>query len=203
MSRVAALPPAPMNHVKIFSLAPPRCPCGAGTTVVPNISVWQISVSRKWKPQLDWVMKLVPHDLMRRIRFWRKQSPEQDFKYLYWTISKILSSNLTCVREHKWLIGSGGQPPRRGNLHTRTRTHTHANAHTHTHTHTHMAQADVWYNAFATYTRIDTHTHTRAHAHTCAHTRTHTHTHTHTHVHTRRRQISGMGWLQSVGSIKS
>jgi len=51
----------------------------------------------KWKTQLDWVIKPVTHDLVWRIRFWRTKSPEQDFKYLYSTISKILFSNLfTC-----------------------------------------------------------------------------------------------------------
>ena len=43
-------------------------------------------------------IKPVPHDLVRRIRFWTIKSPEQDFKYLYWTISKILFWNLlTCT----------------------------------------------------------------------------------------------------------
>ena len=52
----------------------------------------------KWKPQLNWVIKPVPHDLVRRIRFWRIKSPEHDFKYLYWAISKIRFWNLfTCM----------------------------------------------------------------------------------------------------------
>ena len=43
------------------------------------------------------VIKPVPHNLVRRIRFWRIRSSEQDFKYLYWTISKILFWNVsTC-----------------------------------------------------------------------------------------------------------
>ena len=51
----------------------------------------------KLKTQLEWVIEPVPHDLVRRIRFWRIKSPEQDLKYLYWTISKILFWNLfTC-----------------------------------------------------------------------------------------------------------
>jgi len=51
----------------------------------------------KWKTQLGWVIKPVPHDLVRRIRFWRIKSPEQDFKYLYWTISQVLFWNIsTC-----------------------------------------------------------------------------------------------------------
>ena len=51
----------------------------------------------KWKTQLDRVIKPEPHDLVRRIRFWRIKSLEYDFKYLYWTIRKILFWNLfTC-----------------------------------------------------------------------------------------------------------
>jgi len=57
----------------------------------------------KWKTQLDWVIKPVPHDLVLRIRFWGIKSPEQEFKYLYWTIRKILSWNLfTC--KGTWMI---------------------------------------------------------------------------------------------------
>ena len=44
--------------------------------------------------QLCWVFKTVPHDLVRRIRFLRIKSSEQDFKYLYWTISKTIVRNL-------------------------------------------------------------------------------------------------------------
>jgi len=54
----------------------------------------QISVGRKWRSQLCWVIKAVPHDLVRRIRFRRIKSSEQEFEYLYWTISKILCWNL-------------------------------------------------------------------------------------------------------------
>ena len=80
-------PPAPMNHVKIYKGWPPRD--------TPSELVQNFNEIRK--PQLDWVIKPVPHDLMRRIRFWRIKSPEQDFEYLYWTISKILCWNLfTC-----------------------------------------------------------------------------------------------------------
>jgi len=46
---------------------------------------------------LDWVIKPVPHDLVRCIRFWRIKSPEQNLEYLYWTIRKILFWTLfTC-----------------------------------------------------------------------------------------------------------
>jgi len=77
-----------------WGLAPPRCPFEAGTTVVQIISTRQISAWRKWGSQLCWVIKAVPHDLARRIRFWRIKSLEQDFKYLYCKISKILLLNL-------------------------------------------------------------------------------------------------------------
>ena len=55
-------------------------------------------VGWKWKTQLDWVIKPVLHDLVRRIRFWRIKSLEKDLKCLYWTISDILFWNLlTCT----------------------------------------------------------------------------------------------------------
>jgi len=87
--------PAPVNHVKIFKGWPLR---DAPSELVqlwykkhfhPTMIVWW-----KWKTQLDWVMKPVPHDLVRRIRFWRIESQEQDFKDLYWMISKMLFWNL-------------------------------------------------------------------------------------------------------------
>jgi len=53
----------------------------------------------KWKTQLDWVIKPVPHDLVWRIRFWRKKISGTWFKYLYWTISKILFWNLFICKE--------------------------------------------------------------------------------------------------------
>jgi len=83
----------------IQGLAPPRCPFEACTTVVQIIStsLRQISAWLKWRSQLYWVINAVPHDLVRRIRFLRIKSLEQDLKYLYWTISKILLWNLiTC-----------------------------------------------------------------------------------------------------------
>jgi len=46
--------------------------------------------------------------LVLRIRFCGIKSLEQGFRYLYWTISKILFCNYSPVREYKSLIGSGG-----------------------------------------------------------------------------------------------
>jgi len=63
------------------------------TTVLQIISKRQISAWPKWKSQLCWVIIVVPHDLVRRIRFLRIKSSEQDFVYLYCTISKILLCN--------------------------------------------------------------------------------------------------------------
>jgi len=87
-------PPDPMNHSKIFK----------GWSTGYALRSWYLCgakhfhptmmVGWKWKPQLDWVIKQVPHDLVRRIRFWRIKSTEQDFTYLYWTISKIIFWNL-------------------------------------------------------------------------------------------------------------
>ena len=55
------------------------------------------SVSWKSKRQLGWVINIVQHNLVRRIRFWKIKSERKDFKCLYWTISKIIFWNLfTC-----------------------------------------------------------------------------------------------------------
>jgi len=53
-------------------------------------------------------LKTVPHDIVRRIIFWGIKSPEQDFQYLYSTISKKLSVIYLPVREYNSLVGSGG-----------------------------------------------------------------------------------------------
>ena len=96
-----------MHHAKIFKgwprhhelckniqgLAPPRCLWGTGTQLVHISSIRQISVGRKWRSQLCWVIKAVPHNLVRRIWVWKIKSSEHDFKDLYWTISKILFWN--------------------------------------------------------------------------------------------------------------
>ena len=68
---LSTYPAAPINHVKIFKGWPPR--------QAPSklVQLWYkhfhqtIVVRWKWKPQLDGVIKPVPHDLVRRIRFWR------------------------------------------------------------------------------------------------------------------------------------
>ena len=48
----------------------------------PIILIWP-----KWISQTGWVIKPLPHDLMRRIRFWSIWS----FLYLYWTIGHTIS----------------------------------------------------------------------------------------------------------------
>ena len=73
----------------------------AGTPEMPLRS-WYLSGTKHFCPtvlvgwkrrsQLGSVIKPVPHNLVRRIRFWRIQSLEQDFKYLYWTMSNFLKS---------------------------------------------------------------------------------------------------------------
>jgi len=65
--------------------------CGTNHFEQTSVVLW------KWKTQPAWVIKPVTHDLVRRIRFGEQKSPEHDFKYLYWTISKMLSWNVfTC-----------------------------------------------------------------------------------------------------------
>jgi len=69
--RARERPPAPTNRVKIFKGWPPEMPLrnwyNCGTNHFHLTSV----VRCKWKNQLYWVIKPVPHDLVRRIRFWR------------------------------------------------------------------------------------------------------------------------------------
>ena len=49
--------------------------------------------------QLGWVIKLVFYNLVWRIRFWTIKTFEKEFRYLYWTISKIIYWNLFLDRE--------------------------------------------------------------------------------------------------------
>jgi len=93
--------PAPMNHVKIFKGWPLRD--APSEVVQPKYFLTTMMVGWKWKIQLDWVINPVPHSLVRRIRFWRIRSPEQDFEYLYWTISQILLWNL-CTSKGAYMI---------------------------------------------------------------------------------------------------
>ena len=56
---------------KCLRAGPPEMPlrnwynCGTNHFHLTSVVGW------KWKYQLDWVIKPVPHDLVRRIRFWR------------------------------------------------------------------------------------------------------------------------------------
>jgi len=64
--------------------------CGTNNFYLTKMVRW------KWKIQLDWVIQPVPHDLVRRTRLLRMKSMEQDFKYLYWMIRKIIFCLFTC-----------------------------------------------------------------------------------------------------------
>ena len=105
-------PPAPMNHAKIFKGWPHQ---DASWELVPrwyksfqpdrflgtnHFQKADFCLGGKWRSQLCWVIKEVLHDLVRRTRFWRIKSSEQDFKYLYWTISKTLFWN---IFTSKWI----------------------------------------------------------------------------------------------------
>jgi len=95
---VLHIPPAPMNHAKYLRAGPHEMPlrnwynCGTNHFHLTGVVWW------KWRTQPDWVIKPVTHDLVRRIRFWRIKIAEHDFKYLYWTISKMLSWNICTGR---------------------------------------------------------------------------------------------------------
>jgi len=49
---------------KKLKAGPPEMPRRSWSNCGTKVSASQISVSRKWKTQLDWVIKPVPHDLM-------------------------------------------------------------------------------------------------------------------------------------------
>ena len=93
-------PPAPMNHVKIFKGCPPR------DTPSELVQLWDKTFPlahidlTEMKNRLGWVVKPVPHNLVRRIRFWTrrtKKNSERDIKYMYWTIRNFFFWNLfTC-----------------------------------------------------------------------------------------------------------
>jgi len=64
-------PPAPMNHVKYLRAGPTEMPFQNWYTANTNHFHLTDSVRWKSKDQLGWVINPVPHNLVRRIRFWR------------------------------------------------------------------------------------------------------------------------------------
>jgi len=62
-------PPAPMNHVKYLRAGPAGMPFQNWYTA--NTNHFHLTDSWKSKTQLGWVINPVPHNLVRRIRFWR------------------------------------------------------------------------------------------------------------------------------------
>jgi len=72
---------APMNHVKYLRASPAEMPFQNWYTA--NTNHFHLTDSVRWTStrQLYWVINPVPHNLVRRIRFWRIKSLEQDFKH--------------------------------------------------------------------------------------------------------------------------
>jgi len=64
-------PPAPMNHVKDLRAGPGEMPFPNWYTANTNDFHLTDSVMWKSKNQLGWVINTVPHNIVRRIRFWR------------------------------------------------------------------------------------------------------------------------------------
>jgi len=67
-------PPAPMNHIKYLRAGPAEMPFQNWYTANTNHFHLTDSVRWKSKNQLGWVINPVPHNLVRRIRFWRIKS---------------------------------------------------------------------------------------------------------------------------------
>ena len=65
----SANPPAPMNHVKYLRAGPAEMPFRNWYTA--NTNHFRLTDSVRWKSkwQLGWVINIVPHNLVRRIRF--------------------------------------------------------------------------------------------------------------------------------------
>ena len=83
--------------LKIFQGRPRREDFCYWYTANTNLFWLTILVTRKSETQLGWIIKPVQHNLVWRIRSWRIKLLEKDFKYLYWTISKMIFWNLfTC-----------------------------------------------------------------------------------------------------------
>jgi len=68
-------PPAPMNHVKYLRAGPAEIPFQNWYTANTNHFRLTDSVRWKFKTQLGWVINPVPHNLVRRVRFWRIKIP--------------------------------------------------------------------------------------------------------------------------------
>ena len=78
-------------------LQPHRCAFGSWylTGTKKFHSTIMILVGRKWKSQLSWEIKPVPHNLVRRIRCWSIWSSAQGFVYLYCKISQTVSFHVS------------------------------------------------------------------------------------------------------------
>ena len=86
-----------MNHVNYLRAGPAEMPFRKWYTINTNhfrqIDFCQAEI----KNTTGLSNNSAPHNHVRRIRFWRIKCFEQDFKYLYWTISKMNFWNLlTC-----------------------------------------------------------------------------------------------------------
>jgi len=64
-------PPAPMNHVKMLRAGPAEMPFQNWYTANTKHFLVTDSASLKSKIQLGWGINPVPHNIVRRIRFWR------------------------------------------------------------------------------------------------------------------------------------
>ena len=77
--------------------------CGTKHFHQTSVVWWNL----KRNTQLDWLIKPVLHDLVRRIRFWRIKSPDRILNICTERQVKFFSEIYLPGREHTWLIGSG------------------------------------------------------------------------------------------------
>jgi len=176
-----------MNHVKYVRAGPAEMPFQNWYTVNRNHFHLTDSVRWKSKTQLGWEINIVPHNLVRRIRFGQQNLQEQNFKYLYWTISKTIFLNLFTCKGTYMIDWVGRHDSRVSVIYTcdMTRRYEWFTCGTCPH----VGHAHMWDMPTPMHRHTNTQTHISKHANTNTHERLQTHKHAHpktcTHWHVR------------------
>jgi len=87
------VPPALMNHAKLFKGWSPQMPLGSWYRTGTKISARPFWSGGNANAKLDWIIQLVPHKFVRRNRSSRIKFSKQNSKYLYWMICKVFFWN--------------------------------------------------------------------------------------------------------------
>jgi len=109
--------PAPMNHIEKFKGWPLRDAPSELVQLWYKTFLPDRFLSGEMKKPTMLSNKTSTAWFLAEDQILEDKSPKQDFEYVYWTISKIFKIDFEYlffseiylpVREHKWLIGSGG-----------------------------------------------------------------------------------------------